>query len=173
MATREYFIAPGSMALAVLFGLSPLSAAANCQVWQLPPAFNAVQDNGFNVVFELTELGGGYVKGWAHYYTGDDFHLVKGWTTGYFDGHALNIGVDWPGQARGVYRGYIDSGGYLAGFTRDVHNPTNQVRWLSKQIFQCAPPLVDEVPKPPNYVDPGIPKGIVKKPPGADVLIKP
>ena len=132
-----------ALAAAVLFGLWPSAALADCERWELLRKFNAVQENGFAVVFDMSEVKDGKVSGKAHYYTGSDFHLVEGDASGTFDGQVLDIGVWWPAnKALGRYRGHVERGGSLAGMTQDLQRresaPNPEVRWRSKQTFKCA-----------------------------------
>ncbi len=154
----------------------PVAAIADCQTWQLLRIFNAVQENGFNVVFEIDKPLQGNIVGRAHYYSGNDFARTNGHATGTFDGNVLRIQVTWQDDTLGLYDGYVERGGSLAGFTRNLsafNGP--KVRWRSKQTFTCAklaPPPVDIIAKPTGDIGVGLPKrgGIVNNAPGVDVL---
>src|SRR2546428_14045312 len=130
MITRSPFIGTSWIALAFLFALTPSTAMGNCQTqgvaaWELLQPFNAVQDNGFNVVFELDEFDQrGQFTGVAHYYTGSDFHRVEGRANAHLDGMNLELSVSWPNKSVGGYTGHIDSSGGLLGVTKDLQDPT-------------------------------------------------
>ena len=136
-------IATSWMVLTFWLGPPSSAAAAECQAWQLLQKFNAIQDNGFSVVFDLSEVRDGKATGSAHYYADPDFRRVQGKADATFDGSALTISVWWPrNKALGEYKGHIDSGGNLAGVTQDLQRrgnaPNPEVYWRSKQKFKCA-----------------------------------
>src|SRR5215467_3965146 len=65
-----------TLALPLLSALLPSAASADCD---LLPKFNAVQANGYNVIFELNDdVVNGQVKGSAHYLADADLHQVNG-----------------------------------------------------------------------------------------------
>ena len=130
------------MVLVFLFALSPSTAMADCDLLQ---KFNAVQSNGFNVVFDLSDVENGKATGSAHYFGGSDFRQVNGQADATFDGLSLTIDVHWDNGSIGHYEGRIDQFGHLAGVTKDLQlNPggfqakVNWVHWESKQSFKCA-----------------------------------
>ena len=136
-------IATSWIVLTLLLGVPSSVAAAECQAWQWLQKFNAIQDNGFSVVFDLSEVKDGKATGSAHYYADPDFRRVQGKANATFDGSVLRISVWWPqNSAMGEYRGHIDSGGNLAGVTQDLQRrgktPNAEVYWRSKQKFKCA-----------------------------------
>ncbi len=140
---RSALIATAWLVLASLLGLSSPATAGQCQTWQWLQKFNAIQDNGFSVVFDLSEVRDGKATGSAHYYADPDFRRVQGTANATFDGSVLRISVWWPqNSAMGEYSGHIDSGGYLAGVTQDLQRrgnaPNPEVYWRSKQKFKCA-----------------------------------
>ena len=97
-----------SLAIAAI--LLPVTAFADCQAWQLLRKFNAVQENGYNVVFELDPPAVDRASGRAHYYAGSDFRRVSGSIAGTFDARGvLRIEVTWENNALGSYEGSIDS----------------------------------------------------------------
>jgi hypothetical protein len=162
-----------SSILAVFLALLPSTAMADCQAWELLHKFSAVQDNGYNVVFEV-DVANGKVTGSAHYFTGDDFHRVNGDVNGDFDGQGLHISVWWPAtKALGQYDGLFDSidetTAHLKGITKDLQDPERkganpEVYWRSKQIFPCAPKPVKILGKkklPPSPLDEA---GVLKQP---------
>jgi hypothetical protein len=55
-------IATSWISLAILFALSPSTAMADCDLLR---KFNAVQSNGFNVVFDLSDVENGKATGSA------------------------------------------------------------------------------------------------------------
>jgi hypothetical protein len=127
----------------MLLALFPTGAtAAECLYWNLLRTFNAVQANGFNVVFEIDEVMNGKAAGSAHYYTGSNFERVDGKAqVNFFDGQELRLDVFWANKSFGHYTGHIDQTGRLAGITKDLQNPTRGpnpgVYWYSKQQFKC------------------------------------
>jgi hypothetical protein len=136
-------IATSWMVLTLWLGPPSSAAAAECQAWQLLQKFNAIQDNGFSVVFDLSEVRDGKATGSAHYYADPDFRRVQGKADATFDGSTLTISVWWPqNKALGESKGHIDSGGNLAGVTQDLQRrgnaPNPEVYWRSKQKFKCA-----------------------------------
>ena len=139
MKPKSSYILACHIALALLCGQTHTAAAVECSDWRLRPVFDAVQENGFSVVFELTDLNGGVATGSAHYFSGPT--RVEGDFTGIFDGNVLDVVVQWPNESMGHYHGYVESGGSLAGLTFDDQDPqheNHQVRWRSTQIFECA-----------------------------------
>ena len=70
------------ISLAILFALPPSTATADCD---LLGKFNAVQSNGFNVVFDLSDVENGKATGSAHYFGGSDFRQVNGQADATFD----------------------------------------------------------------------------------------
>lgn len=143
MIPRSFSIATSWIALAILFGLSPSSAMADCDLLR---KFNAVQANGFNAVFNLSDVTNGKASGTAHYLEGPDLRQVNGQADGTFDGLSLTIDVHWENGSIGHYEGRIDPrNGHLAGATKDLTlNPSgfqakvNWVHWESKQRFDCV-----------------------------------
>src|SRR5262245_41411854 len=130
------------MVLVFLFALAPSTAMADCDLLR---KFNAVQSNGFNVVFDLSDVENGKATGSAHYFGGEDFRQVNGQADATFDGLSLTIDVHWENGSIGHYEGRIDGSGHLAGATKDLKlNPSgfqakaNWVHWESKQKFNCA-----------------------------------
>jgi hypothetical protein len=131
--------------LSIGFALAGSAAMAECQSWDLLPKFNAVQANGFNVVFELSKTGENEYHGSAHYYTGSDFHEVRGDAGARLDGPRVDIWVAWRTSPSGgnvsYYKGNI-SDGILSGLTLDPTLPKGakdrEVFWRSNQTFKCA-----------------------------------
>ena len=131
------------MVIVFLFALAPATAMADCDLLR---KFNAVQSNGFNVVFDLSDVESGKATGSAHYFEEPDFEQVNGQADATFDGLNLTIDVHWGNGSIGHYEGRIDPGsGHLTGATKDLTlNPSgfqakvNWVRWESKQKFNCA-----------------------------------
>jgi hypothetical protein len=143
MMQRSPSIATRWIGLAILFASSS-AAAADCQAWQLLRTFNAVQANGFNVVFELDDVRNGRTSGTAHFFEGSELRRINGQADATFDGTTLTIDVRWTIRRNGHYEGRIENG-KLAGVTKDLTlNPTgfqakmNWVHWESRQTFKCA-----------------------------------
>ena len=175
MISRRSIVAKFWLAVATVLAL-PAAAMADCQAWQLLRVFNAVQENGFNVVFEIDEPKSRDVTGRAHYYGGGNFARTDGSAIGTFDGNVLKIQVTWQDDTLGLYEGYVERGGSLAGFTRDLsafNGP--QVRWRSKQTFKCVKytsPPGDIVAKPSGNIGTALPNrgDAVNKHGGTDIL---
>ena len=143
MNRHSLVVTRSCMVLVFLFALSPSTAMADCDLLR---KFNAVQSNGFNVVFDLSDVENGKATGSAHYFGDSDFHQVNGQADATFDGLSLTIDVHWDNGSIGHYEGRIDpASGHLTGATKDLTlNPSgfqakvNWVRWESKQKFNCA-----------------------------------
>lgn len=124
--------------------LSPSIAKAECnsrEQWELPAKFNAVEDSGFFVVFELSQSGDGEYKGTAHFNAGPDFREVKGSASARLDGPRLDITFQWGGTAD-RYEGTIDPGGSIAGLKTNPRAAEGAkdrvVFWKSKQKATCS-----------------------------------
>ena len=117
MIRTPFFAATGSISLVVFFTFST-SALADCDLLR---KFNAVQANGYNVVFELDDVVNGQANGSAHYLAGPDLGQVNGQADGSFDGLSLTIDVHWQNGSVGHYEGRIDpASGRLSGATKDL-----------------------------------------------------
>jgi hypothetical protein len=137
-----------SRALAKLLGTSLLALAgvavltggaeAKCTSWVLPKSFSIKQGNGYALVFKTKVSKSGKVTGTASYHTGEDFHLVVGeLANGSFDGHHLDVRVNWSGGSRGDYTAKVTDEGKLKGTTHDLSGgPT--VNFRSIQALACA-----------------------------------
>lgn len=66
--------------------------------------FNAIQENGYNVVLKLGALQGGQAQGSAYYHTGSDFRRVNGAArlSFYKDDH-FEITVRWETSQAGRF----------------------------------------------------------------------
>lgn len=144
MIRRPSSTLAGLIALAVPIALLPTAAMSDCDLLR---KFNAVQANGFNVIFELDDVVNGQARGSAHYLAGSDLGQVNGQADGSFDGLSLTIDVHWQNGSVGHYEGRIDpASGRLAGATKDLGSDpsgfqakANWVKWSSKQHFACVP----------------------------------
>jgi hypothetical protein len=132
-------------AVAIWFGLSSSAAIAACQTWKLPKQFNAIEDSGSYVVFDLKKAGEGKYTGGVHYRDWNAFRDVKGKATARLEGTNLDITAVWPtnstGGGRGIhYKGSI-SDGSISGLRTDPSLPTTdknrEVFWKSKQTATC------------------------------------
>jgi hypothetical protein len=137
MIGRKWSTSTSSIPLAILFACLSFGANADCD---LLSKFNAVQANGFNVVFELDDVVDGQANGSAHYLAGPDLRQVNGQANGTFDGLSLTIDVHWENGSIGHYEGRMDPGsGQLAGATKDLSpSGSRWVKWSSKQHFDCV-----------------------------------
>ena len=163
MKSRSSFVIRCWMAVALLCGLSPLRAMADCQAWLLLDKFNVVQENGYTVLFERV------ADRWRASYRTENFGLVEGDPLVSFDGKVLNIQVTWQDDTLGQYDGYVESSGSLAGLTRNLSVPGSaEVRWRSSQNFQCAPEAEKSTKAP--VVEPEQ-SGVVDRPRDFDVRL--
>lgn len=141
--------------VALWLGL-PSPATAACQAWQLPSKFNAVEDSGFFVVFDLRKTGPGKYRGPAHYNSGSDFREVKGEASARLDGPRLDISAAWKTSASGGYythyKGSIDTGGTISGLRVDTRFPvgdkSREVFWKSRQKATCLDKLTPPAQRP-------------------------
>ena len=142
MTARSACIGMSWIVVAILSTQSPTAARADCELLR---KFNAVQANGFNVVFNLSDVVNGKASGSAYYLAGPNLDQIGGQADATFDGVRLIIDVRWHNGSIGHYEGRIDDSGHLSGATRDLQqNPrgfqarVNWVRFDSKQRFACG-----------------------------------
>jgi hypothetical protein len=130
----------GLMASFVLFSTSV--ANAECAQWQLPQKFNAIEDSGFFVVFDLNRSGAGKYGGSAHYNSGQDFQQVRGEASARVDGPRVDISVVWQTSLATYYYGSIDRDGNLAGLRKNPLAPEGskdrEAFWSSRQKAVCV-----------------------------------
>jgi hypothetical protein len=135
-----------SLAVLALFSFLPSAALADCDLLR---TFNAVQGNGYTVVFDDIDVTNGRAFGPAHYFGGRDFKGAKGQADGSFDGLNFVVDVSWATGGRGHYEGRIDpNNGQMKGATKDPGAETggfqakvNWVAWHSTQTFNCVAEL--------------------------------
>jgi hypothetical protein len=137
----------GLMASLVLFAAS--LARADCVQWQLPQKFNAIEDSGFFVVFDLSRTGAGEYRGSAHYNSGQDFREVRGRASGRVDGPRVDITVVWPSGFASYYKGTVDANGALGGLRKYTGVPEGskerEMFWRSKQSGVCVDAPVEVI----------------------------
>lgn len=122
------------------------SANAGCTDWNFSNGFNAVQDNGYAVVFKMGETHNGQAFGTAHYLTGPNLDRVNGtasMTMAGVDpmGFHFQILVHWGNGSSGLYRGKVKSDGRLLGTTVDFTNgyaSGSDVAWRSRNNLKCV-----------------------------------
>jgi hypothetical protein len=123
------------------------SAHAACQSWDVRGSWYAVQDNGYNVRFDL-EGTRQQLAGTSSYSTRPQSGrvwlvipvqsftgLVEGGVTGTVRGNTVEIAM---ADGSGVYVGTIDDTGRIDGHTFDKRNSNSRANWHSDRRMRCA-----------------------------------
>jgi hypothetical protein len=138
-------VAASSTAVAILIGLSSPAAPAECRIWQLPTKFNAVEDSGAFVVFDLKKGKDAGYDGSVRYTDWKTSREVKGRATATLTGTKLDITAAWTTATGGGYYTYYKgtiSNGSIGGLRTDpllrVGDKNRDVFWKSKQKATCA-----------------------------------
>ena len=88
--------------------LLPSSARADCATWDMSGEWAVDQENGFRVVFSLTQTGN-TITGSANYGLDQPQQKLKGTINSY---NNVTIEVEWNSGTIAVYTGSLDSGGH-------------------------------------------------------------
>jgi len=145
-AFPRFPVAAISTVVAILIGLSSPAAAADCRIWQLPAKFNAVEDSGAFVVFDLKKGKDSGYDGSVRYTDWKTSREVKGRATATLTGAKLDITAAWTTTTTGgghytYYKGTI-SNGSIGGLRTDPMlregDKNRDVFWKSKQKATCA-----------------------------------
>ncbi len=125
------------------------TATGACPQWKVPPAFIAIQDNRYEVSFQLKQNGVS-LSGFAQYAT-NKRTVTGNVVQAALSGNRFGARVLWTYSgvsSIGQYYGIVDPSGYLHGNTHDAQSqkPVN-VGWRSQQLMRCdqgpVEPLAD------------------------------